>query len=174
MRVEIRASHARPIRSPGDQGTLLSRRCWGPISDFQNQWEGPQTFLSPSNDPADVVADRNSRAAELAGQRSILSSPTAPSSLAYFCINCIKTRATGNRSLSCIRPGGRSENESSRARRQNQDSVSRQFELYTYQSEYSLRDPSRYQKNLAKVYGGCLRQDMKDRPRTTDISSSTS
>lgn len=47
------------------------------------------TFISSFVELADVVADRNSTAAESSGQRSKFSIPIAPSSFVYFCINSI-------------------------------------------------------------------------------------
>ena len=47
------------------------------------------TLSNSSAEATDVVAERNPRAFEFDGQRWRLSTPTAPSSLTYFCINSI-------------------------------------------------------------------------------------
>ena len=47
------------------------------------------TVISSFAELADVVAERNSKAAESEGQRSKFSVPTAPSFLTFFCINSI-------------------------------------------------------------------------------------
>jgi len=47
------------------------------------------TLSSSATEAADVVAERNPTASEFKGQRIRLSTPIAPSSLMYFCINSI-------------------------------------------------------------------------------------
>ena len=47
------------------------------------------TLSSSAAEAADVVAERNPRASEFEDQRCKLSTPIAPSSLMYFCINSI-------------------------------------------------------------------------------------
>jgi len=59
------------------------------ISDSDRMNRSRLTFISSFAELADVVADRNSTAAESEGQRSKFSIPTAPSSLVYFCISSI-------------------------------------------------------------------------------------
>lgn len=69
------------------------------MSADSDQIEGPHTFFSSLNELAETVAERKSRAAGQVRQRFGLSIPTAPLSLAYFCINSIITIETGAKSL---------------------------------------------------------------------------
>ena len=47
------------------------------------------TIVNSSNELTDVVIDKNFTASESRDQRFRFSMPIAPSSFAYFCINCI-------------------------------------------------------------------------------------
>ncbi len=59
------------------------------LSGGLEEWRGEHTLSSSAAEAADVVAERNPRASEFEGQRCRLSTPIAPSSLTYFCINSI-------------------------------------------------------------------------------------
>lgn len=65
---------------------------------------GLQTLFNSSNKPVDVVAERASIAAKQLRQLSNLSVPTILSSLAYFCISSIITRAMEAKSFDSLEP----------------------------------------------------------------------